>query len=168
MSGSFVMGGLVPRERLNALYYALFTPCMNNTIICASVFLLLVSFLHRASLGSLWFHVLEGAITLLFVAEIVIRLLVMRTGFWDSTMNVVEALACVFCVAVFSVLSFASDTTRMEHNVLIMLRLAAQLMRVVGALKSGSSASVAENSNFNVYAVGGGIGTGSGREIEIA
>lgn len=168
MSSNRLLGGLLSRERLNAVYYAVFTPCMNNTIVGASILLLIISFIHRASLGEFWFHFVEGTITILFVAEVVIRLAVMRTGFWDNSMNIIEALACVFCVVVFSVLSFASHTTRMEHNALVILRLAAQLLRVVGVMKGGSSASVAENSNFNVYAVGGGIGGGgNGRDIEI-
>eukprot|EP00744_Colponema_vietnamica_P016619 GILI01023315.1.p1 GENE.GILI01023315.1~~GILI01023315.1.p1 ORF type:complete len:180 (-),score=10.64 GILI01023315.1:70-609(-) len=166
-NGNMILGGLVSRERLNTVYYAIFTPCMNNVIIVVSIFLLLVSFLHRSSLGDFWFHFTEGAITLLFTSEVIIRLLVMRSGFWDNAINVAEATACLFCVVVFSLLSFASHTTRMEHNLLILLRLAAQALRVVGVIKGGSSASVAESSNFNVYAVGGGLGGGSGRELEV-
>jgi hypothetical protein len=148
------------RDRLNALYYRLFTPLTQASVLVFSVFLLLVALFHRGSLMHEWYHWCEGIITFLFVLEISLRLSVMRAGFWDTSMNLVEVMICFFCVAVFLLLSFAHHTTRMEHTVLVFLRFIAQLIRIVTAIRSGGSSTyIASTTTFSVYSAGGGVGT---------
>jgi len=142
------------RERLNALYYHIFNPTMNRLILVVSLLLVVASFVDIRLLQAHWYHVLEGAVTFVFTTEIALRLYVMKSGFWESSLNIVEAFLCVFCVVVFSVLSLAHHTTRLEHNALVFLRYSAQFLRLVGVLHGSSSASVAHQTQINVF-VGG-------------
>lgn len=144
------------REKLNGVYYSLYTPFVNRLVLVASIFLIAISFVDRASVATAWYHCLEGTVTLLFVGEVVLRLLVMRNGFWESSINVAEAVMCFFCLLVFSILTFAHHTTRLEHNSLIFLRYSAQLLRLKGLLTHGGAGSsdVALGSNIEVHAPG--------------
>ena len=137
------------------MYYMLFTPLVNRLVLAASVFLLIYSFVDRAVLAAPWYHCIEGIVTLLFVSEIALRLSVMKSSFWESKTNIVEAAMCVVCVLIFFILHFAAYTTRLEHNALIVLRYSAQILRTVGLMKGGSSADVAQQSTFDVYGPGG-------------
>ena len=148
------------RDRLNGLYYRIFTPLTQASVLVFSVFLLLVALFHRTSLTHDWYHWCEGIITLMFVLEISLRLSVMRAGFWDTHMNFVEVMICFFCVAVFFLLSFAHHATRMEHTALVLLRFIAQVIRIVTAVRSGGSSTyVASSTSFSVYSAGGGVGS---------
>ena len=125
-----------------------------------SIFLLLVAVFHRASLMHEWYHWCEGIITFLFVLEIALRLSVMRASFWDTHTNFIEVAICVFCVAVFVLLSFAHHATRMEHTILVLLRFIAQAIRIITALRSGGSSTyIASSTTFSVYSAGGGVAT---------
>lgn len=148
------------RERLNNLYFIIFTPLMTRFVLVLSVLLLLASFWDRQTLGSHWFHWAEGVVTALFVGEVVLRLAVMRSGFWESPVNVMEAVMCLFCVVVFSVLSMAHHTTRLEHNALIFLRYSSQFLRLKGIITGRGvqgSADVAMSNHMDIHQPGGAI-----------
>lgn len=144
------------RERLNGVYYTVYTPLMNRLVLVVSLFLIFLSFIDRASVATTWYHAVEGIVTMLFIGEVVLRLLVMRNGFWESSINVAEAVMCFFCLLVFTILTFAHHTTRLEHNSLIFLRYSAQILRLKGLLTrgGGGSSDVAMGSNMDVHAPG--------------
>lgn len=142
------------RERLNTVYFQLYTPFVNNALVALSLLLLIVSFWDRSTLSSGWFHYCEGIVTFVFAFEIGLRLLVMRAGFCDSLMNVIEAASCVVCVLMFSVISLAHHNSRMEHNALIALRYSSQLLRLAGMLKKHSSQSVS-GADMEIFTAGG-------------
>jgi hypothetical protein len=144
------------RERLNALYFRVFSPAVYNSIIVFSLLLLLLSFVDSSVLLTSWYHWLEGVFTFLFIAEVALRLAVMKANFWESSINVVEASMCFFCLVVFSLLSVARHTTRVEHNALIFLRYAAQIFRIAGILHgAGASGAAASSTHFDVFQAGG-------------
>lgn len=146
------------RERLNGLYFAVFTPFTNRAVLVVSLFLIAISFTDRSSVATSWYHGIEGIVTMLFVSEVALRLYVMRNGFWESPINIGEAIMCFFCLLVFSVLSVAHHTTRLEHNSLIFLRYSAQLLRLRGLLYGGAAGSsdVVLHSTIEVHAPGQG------------
>jgi hypothetical protein len=63
---------------------------------------------------------------------------------------------CFFCLVVFSLLSVARHSTRVEHNALVILRYAAQIFRIAGVLHgAGASGAAASSTHFDVFHAGG-------------
>lgn len=144
------------RERLKSLYFLLFGPRFSRCIFAASVMLLVVSFFHSASVLTLWYHVVEGILTFLFVGEIALRLAVMRSNFWESAFNVTEVVACVVCLHIFFILHFFSwRSSRAEHQVLILLRYLGQVLRLAGVITQDRFVFTGSEGGIHLFAQNG-------------
>ncbi|EAN78962.1 uncharacterized protein TEOVI_000031600 [Trypanosoma equiperdum] len=121
------------RERLKNFYFLIFSAKTNRCILATSIVLLLISVVRSSCVTTLWYHTAEAIVTLLFVCEVTIRLMVMRGNFWDSSYNVAEALSCVVCITIFFVLHYTRQmSSSVEHQFLIALRYLGQVLRLAG------------------------------------
>ncbi|RNF26770.1 uncharacterized protein Tco025E_01005 [Trypanosoma conorhini] len=149
--------GTVPRmpvrERLKNLYFLLFGSHFNRGIIAASLILLGVSCVSPASVTKLWYHTMEGVLTFLFAGEIALRLAVMRSNFWESAYNILDVVACVICITIFFVLHFSrQQSSRAEHQVLIVLRYLGQLLRMAGVVAADTMTSASAENSIQLFA----------------
>lgn len=74
------------------------------------------------------YFICEALLTLLFCCEVGLRLLLMRSSFWSSIINVAEAVMCFVCVLAFAAMCVLPPTKE-EHIVVLGLRLVAQSLR---------------------------------------
>ncbi|KAH9589382.1 hypothetical protein LSM04_007742 [Trypanosoma melophagium] len=151
------MPQLIPlRERLKNFYFVFFGPNTNRVIVVASLFLLLISFFSTECVMTLWYDIAEGLLTFLFASEIGLRFAVMRNSFWESAFNVSEAVACVICLTIFSILQFSRQQASLaEHRVLIILRYLGQLLRMAGLVASESASLLGSDGGFQLFAGNG-------------
>lgn len=120
------------RERINRVYFYVFSRGANAILIGLSLLLLAISMFASSSVTqSLPYHFLEGVLTFLFVTEVVMRCLATNAPCWLSVWGAVEAFLCVACVVAFCAVSALRDPSREEHMVIVMLRLLAQGGRVI-------------------------------------
>ncbi|EAN93630.1 hypothetical protein C3747_2g353 [Trypanosoma cruzi] len=140
------------REHLKNFYFLFFGSNFNRCIVAASLMLLLISFVSTASVSTLWYHVMEGILTFLFAGEIALRLAVMRSNFWESAYNISEVVACVLCITIFFILHFSrQQSSRTEHQVLIILRYLGQLLRMIGVVAADTMVSTSGEGGIQLF-----------------
>lgn len=118
---------LTLRERVNVLYFSLFSRRTNLALVALSVVLLGLSlFASKSVTSSAAYHLAEGAMTVLFVAEVSMRWTATKHAVFASMWSLAEASLCVACVVAFGWATFAHHSNREEHVVIVLLRLVAQ------------------------------------------
>ncbi|RNF09190.1 hypothetical protein TraAM80_02335 [Trypanosoma rangeli] len=141
------------RERLKNFYFFLFGANFNRCIMAASLVLLGLSFVSPAVVSTLWYHTMEGVLTFLFAGEITLRLAVMRSNFWESAYNISEVVACVLCITIFFILHLSrQQSSRAEHQALIVLRYLGQLLRMIGVVAADTMTSTSGESSIHLFA----------------
>lgn len=123
------------RDKLSQCYSTVFSSAVILGTLILSGLLLMVSIFSVTAATSSFFHMLEFIVTVLFVAEIVIRVLLSRAAFWSSKVNILEVALCGFCILVFLVIEATPVASRAEHEMLALLRLAAQGLRLATLLR---------------------------------
>jgi hypothetical protein len=113
-----------------ARHQLLNSPRFMMAVAILTLLLLTAPLVHPEVALSRTYFFCELVLTLLFCAEVGIRLLLMRTGFWASPINVAEALMCTVCVLAFAAMCVLPPAkAKGEHVVVVGLRLLAQSMR---------------------------------------
>ncbi|KAG8345348.1 hypothetical protein TRVL_03816 [Trypanosoma vivax] len=117
-----------------------------------SLTMLILSIINSSCVTTLFYHTAEGVITFLFALEIALRLTVMRGNFWESSLNIIEAVVCGVCVTIFLILHYTRQVSSlMEHQILILLRYVGQTLRVVGLYAADSTATPSIESGLRLY-----------------
>jgi hypothetical protein len=131
-------------------------------VLLATLFLVTVGFVQPSSTQTAWYHLIEGAILLIFFTEVGSRLYIARSHFWASKINVVEAGICALCAITFAAMVVAHHGgSSEEHEIVMGLRYVAQLLRISVFYKSGWSA-VAGAAGVAGGSSGGSAGSGNG------
>lgn len=127
---------MTPRDRLVYFYFSVFASRSFAIFsVSTSAVLVMLSFFRAAVVHTWWFHALEGLVTLVFVGEVGLRFAVSKAAFCSNVFNLVEGAMCIFCIVVFGLISVTTNASAEEHDALIFLRYAAQLLRLAGLLK---------------------------------
>lgn len=124
------------RDRYRLFFANLPCKVFHVFVLVATLFLFCVGVISARSTQAGWYHALEAIVMLIFLTEVISRVLIARGHYFSSRLNVVEAGICAFCTVDFVMLVSQAHASRAEHEIFMGFRYVAQLLRVSVYLKS--------------------------------
>ena len=112
------------------------TPCkmMHGVVLVMTILLLAATVMDRHNIHTVWYHMLEFAVMVLFIGEVAASMYFLTPKvYMADCYNQVECFICILCTlnylgVIFHVLSESNE--KEEHEVILALRYFAQLLRL--------------------------------------